>query len=100
MPVDRSSDEGLSRGVALDTVSRDLHASLSTIQWVSTGYLLSLATVIPRRCAARHRLRQQVLVGARRDADRADPAGVLAATQRREHRAAATPALRLDPHLP
>jgi EmrB/QacA subfamily drug resistance transporter len=33
--------------VALDTVSRDLHASLSAIQWVSTGYLLSLATVIP-----------------------------------------------------
>jgi EmrB/QacA subfamily drug resistance transporter len=33
--------------VALDTVSRDLHASLSTIQWISTGYLLSLATVIP-----------------------------------------------------
>jgi EmrB/QacA subfamily drug resistance transporter len=33
--------------VALDTLSRDLHAPLSTIQWVSTGYLLSLATVIP-----------------------------------------------------
>jgi EmrB/QacA subfamily drug resistance transporter len=33
--------------VALDTVSRDLHAPLSTIQWVSTGYLLSLAVVIP-----------------------------------------------------
>jgi EmrB/QacA subfamily drug resistance transporter len=33
--------------VALDTVSRDLHAPLSTIQWVTTGYLLSLASVIP-----------------------------------------------------
>jgi EmrB/QacA subfamily drug resistance transporter len=33
--------------VALDTLSRDLHSSLSTIQWVSTGYLLSLAAVIP-----------------------------------------------------
>jgi EmrB/QacA subfamily drug resistance transporter len=33
--------------VALDTLSRDLHAPLSTIQWVSSGYLLSLAAVIP-----------------------------------------------------
>ena len=33
--------------VALDTLSNDLHAPLGTIQWVSTGYLLSLATVIP-----------------------------------------------------
>jgi EmrB/QacA subfamily drug resistance transporter len=33
--------------VALDTLSRDLAAPLSTIQWVSTGYLLSLAAVIP-----------------------------------------------------
>jgi EmrB/QacA subfamily drug resistance transporter len=33
--------------VALDTLSRDLHAPLMTIQWVSTGYLLSLAAVIP-----------------------------------------------------
>src|SRR3954469_815300 len=32
---------------ALDTRSRELGAPLSTIQWVSTGYLLSLATVIP-----------------------------------------------------
>jgi MFS family permease len=35
--------------VALDTLSSDLHAPLSTIQWVSTGYLLSLAAVIPFR---------------------------------------------------
>lgn len=33
--------------VALDTLSRDFNTSLSTIQWVSTGYLLALATVIP-----------------------------------------------------
>ena len=33
--------------VALDTVSRELHSPLSSIQWVSTGYLLSLAAVIP-----------------------------------------------------
>jgi MFS family permease len=33
--------------VALDTLSRELHAPLSTIQWVSTGYLLSLASVLP-----------------------------------------------------
>jgi EmrB/QacA subfamily drug resistance transporter len=33
--------------VALDTLSSDLHAPLATIQWVSTGYLLSLAAVIP-----------------------------------------------------
>src|SRR4051812_33559576 len=33
--------------VALDTLSRDLHAPLSTIQWVSTAYLLTLAAVIP-----------------------------------------------------
>ena len=33
--------------VALETLSRDLHASLDTIQWVSTGYLLALASVIP-----------------------------------------------------
>ena len=33
--------------VALESLARDLHAPLSTIQWVSTGYLLSLATVIP-----------------------------------------------------
>jgi EmrB/QacA subfamily drug resistance transporter len=33
--------------VALDTLARDLHSSLATIQWVSTGYLLSLALVTP-----------------------------------------------------
>jgi EmrB/QacA subfamily drug resistance transporter len=33
--------------VALDTLSRELHATLNTIQWVSTGYMLALAVVIP-----------------------------------------------------
>src|ERR1700743_2746289 len=33
--------------VALETLSQKLHAPLSTIQWVSTVYLLSLAMVIP-----------------------------------------------------
>ena len=33
--------------VALETLSRELDAPLDTIQWVSTGYLLALATVIP-----------------------------------------------------
>src|ERR1700683_2192756 len=33
--------------VALDTLSRELHSTISQIQWVVTGYLLSLAAVIP-----------------------------------------------------
>jgi MFS family permease len=33
--------------VALATLGRDLHSSLATIQWVSTGYLVALAMVIP-----------------------------------------------------
>ena len=33
--------------VALDTLARDFDTSLSNIQWVATGYLLALATVIP-----------------------------------------------------
>jgi EmrB/QacA subfamily drug resistance transporter len=33
--------------VALDTLGRDLHSPISEIQWVVTGYLLSLAAVIP-----------------------------------------------------
>src|SRR3954463_9235844 len=33
--------------VALETLSRELDAPLNTIQWVSTGYLLALASVIP-----------------------------------------------------
>ncbi|MFT3864582.1 MAG: DHA2 family efflux MFS transporter permease subunit [Solirubrobacterales bacterium] len=33
--------------VALDTLGRDLNASVDQIQWVATGYLLALAAVIP-----------------------------------------------------
>src|SRR5512135_1653164 len=33
--------------VALQTLGRDLHASISEIQWVVTGYMLALAAVIP-----------------------------------------------------
>jgi EmrB/QacA subfamily drug resistance transporter len=33
--------------VALQTLSRELEAPLDTVQWVATGYLLALATVIP-----------------------------------------------------
>jgi len=33
--------------VAINDLGRDLHASLSTIQWVSTAYLLALAVTMP-----------------------------------------------------
>jgi EmrB/QacA subfamily drug resistance transporter len=33
--------------VALNTLGRDFNTSLSTIQWIATGYTLALATVIP-----------------------------------------------------
>ena len=33
--------------VALATLGRDFHVSVTTIQWVATGYLLALAAVIP-----------------------------------------------------
>jgi EmrB/QacA subfamily drug resistance transporter len=33
--------------VAIDTIGRDLHTTVSTIQWVITGYLLSFGIVIP-----------------------------------------------------
>jgi EmrB/QacA subfamily drug resistance transporter len=33
--------------VALATLSRELHATIADIQWVVTGYMLSLAAVIP-----------------------------------------------------
>src|SRR5204863_4131577 len=33
--------------VALATLSRELHSTISEIQWVVTGYMLSLAAVIP-----------------------------------------------------
>ncbi len=33
--------------VAINSIARGFHSSLSTIQWISTGYTLALATVIP-----------------------------------------------------
>jgi EmrB/QacA subfamily drug resistance transporter len=33
--------------VALDTLGRELHATIAQIQWVVTGYMLALAAVIP-----------------------------------------------------
>ena len=33
--------------VALHTLAADLHASVATIQWVSTGFLLALGIAIP-----------------------------------------------------
>ena len=33
--------------VALDTLGRDLHVGVATIQWVSTGYLLALGMAVP-----------------------------------------------------
>lgn len=42
--------------VALHTLSIDFHSTVSTIQWVTTGYLLSLAIVIPLSGWAIHRV--------------------------------------------
>src|ERR671930_1268353 len=33
--------------VAIPTLGRDFHTTISTIQWVMTGYLLAFASVIP-----------------------------------------------------
>src|SRR6266700_2972030 len=33
--------------VAIPTLGREFHTSIATIQWVMTGYLLALASVIP-----------------------------------------------------
>ncbi len=33
--------------VAINDLAREFNATLPTIQWVSTGYMLALATVIP-----------------------------------------------------
>jgi EmrB/QacA subfamily drug resistance transporter len=48
--------DGVVVNVALDTMSRQLHASLAAIQWVVTGYSLALATVVPLTGWAAHRL--------------------------------------------
>jgi EmrB/QacA subfamily drug resistance transporter len=42
--------------VALHTLSQDFHVNVATIQWVTTGYLLSLAVVIPISGWAIHRI--------------------------------------------
>ena len=48
--------------VALETLGRELHSTIADIQWVITGYMLSLAAVIPvtgwaaRRFGAKPRL--------------------------------------------
>ena len=64
--------------VALESLSRDLDAPLSTIQWVATGYLLSLATVIPLTGWAAERFGPRrvwmtVVAGVRRDERAAAP---------------------------
>ena len=41
--------------VAIDRLTQDLDAPLSTIQWIVTGYMLALATVIPLTGWAAHR---------------------------------------------
>src|SRR5437867_11892110 len=41
--------------VAIPTLGRDFHTSISTIQWVLTGYLLAFASVIPLTGWASHR---------------------------------------------
>jgi len=41
--------------VALPTLAKDFHVSVTTIQWVTTGYLLALAVVIPLSGWAMHR---------------------------------------------
>src|ERR1700753_4215447 len=33
--------------VGLDAIARDLHTTVSTVQWVMTGFLLSFGMVIP-----------------------------------------------------
>ena len=42
--------------VALDRLATDFHTNISTIQWVTTGYLLALAIVIPLSGWAVHRI--------------------------------------------
>lgn len=41
--------------VAIDHLTQELNAPLSTIQWIVTGYMLALATVIPLTGWAAHR---------------------------------------------
>ena len=46
--------------VALESLSHDLDAPLSTIQWVASGYLLALASVIPLTGWAAERFGERV----------------------------------------
>ena len=70
--------------VALETLSRQLDASLNTIQWVSTGYMLALAVVIPLTgwMSERFGAKQVWMVSVA-----LVPATILARSQRRERRA-------------
>ena len=42
--------------VALNSLAKDLHTSIDTIQWVTTGYLLSLAATVPVSAWAARRI--------------------------------------------
>ncbi|GAA4708492.1 MDR family MFS transporter [Phytohabitans rumicis] len=42
--------------VALDTLARDLHVGVATVQWVTTGYLLALGMAVPVTGWLIHRL--------------------------------------------
>jgi EmrB/QacA subfamily drug resistance transporter len=42
--------------VALDSLAKDLHTTISTIQWVVTGYLLALAATVPVSAWAARRI--------------------------------------------
>jgi EmrB/QacA subfamily drug resistance transporter len=42
--------------IGIRSIARELHSSIDTIQWVSTGYLLALAVVIPLVSWAQSRL--------------------------------------------
>lgn len=46
--------------IALETLGRDLDVPVSTIQWVSTGYLLALAVAVPLAGWAATRLGSRV----------------------------------------
>src|SRR5690348_8678605 len=45
--------------VALETLGRDLHSTVSEIQWVVTGYMLSLAAGDPRHRLGRPQVRRE-----------------------------------------
>src|SRR5947207_2199435 len=64
--------------VALDTLARELHTTIAEIQWVVTGYLLSLAAVIPVSGWLSRRFGLSGLPrGERQDAGRLDVLGLV-----------------------